>query len=102
VPIYVYAATCKHQAYAHERETRLIIVNQLEELASATDVRLRGSALVPHIASPFPIRKPGIIADIMIGPAATDQADDAVRTFLRKQKLPLSILHTSEIPYTAH
>jgi hypothetical protein len=101
VPIYIHAATCKHHAYAHERETRLLIVNQLEELAPVTEVRTRGSTLVPFIPSRFRVRSPGAITEIMIGPAAAEHADDAVRAFLRRQKLPLSILCSSEIPYTA-
>jgi hypothetical protein len=37
----------------------------------------------------------------MIGPAADELAEDAIRAFLRKHGLPLDILERSKIPYTA-
>jgi hypothetical protein len=101
VPIIIYAVTCKDAAYAHERETRLVITNQVSELAAVTKIRTRGSTLVPYIPSALAVRRRGAIREIMIGPAAAEMADDAVRTFLRTQGVPTSVLRKSNVPYTA-
>jgi hypothetical protein len=100
-PIFIYAVTSKHPAYAHEKETRLVIMNDLERLAPMTDLRTRGSSLVPYIPSPFRVRAPGALTSIIIGPAADRLSDDAVRTFLRTQRLSTEIVQQSGIPYTA-
>ena len=61
VPLFLYAVTCKHPAYAHERETRLIIMNDQGQLTPVTQMRTRGSDLVPYIPSPFRVRAPGAV-----------------------------------------
>src|SRR5205807_1816570 len=101
VSLFIYAITCKHAAYAHERETRLLLVNDRVELDPITQFRTRGSSLVPYIASPLRVRAPAAITRIIIGPAADDLADEAVRTLLRRYALPPDIVEKSEIPYTA-
>jgi hypothetical protein len=101
IPIIIYALTCKDPAYAHERETRLVIANQVGELAEVIKTRTRGSTLVPYIASPLAVRGRGAIREIMIGPSAAEMADDAVRTFLRSQGVSITVLSRSSIPYTA-
>jgi Protein of unknown function (DUF2971) len=101
VPIFVYSVTCKHPAYAHENETRLLLINNLEQLSPIIETRVRGSNLVPYIPIPMGVRSPGVITKIMIGPAADDLADEAIRALLRRQGLPLNILERSKIPYTA-
>ena len=101
VPIFSYAVKYKHPAYAHEKETRLLLVNDLNKLRSLIEMRVRGSSLVPYIPSPLRVRSPGAITKIMIGPAADELAEDAIRAFLRKYGLPLDILERSKIPYTA-
>jgi hypothetical protein len=100
-PIFSYAVTYKHPAYAHERETRLLLINDLNKLSSLIEMRVRGSSLVPYIPSPLRVRSPGAITKIMIGPAADELAEDAIRAFLRKHGLPLDILERSKVPYTA-
>jgi hypothetical protein len=100
-PIFSYAVTYKHPAYAHEKETRLLLVNDLNKLSSLIDMRVRGSSLVPYIPSPLRVRSPGAITKIVIGPAADELAEDAIRAFLHKHGLPLDILERSKIPYTA-
>ncbi len=101
VPIFTYSITCKHPAYEQEQETRLLLVNDLHRLGPFIETRTRGSALVPYIQSPLPVRKPGALTKIMIGPAADELADDAIRAFFRRQGLPLDILDKSDIPYAA-
>jgi hypothetical protein len=51
VSIFTYAVTCKHRAYKHERETRMLLVNQLDLLAPIIETRTRGSTLVPFTQS---------------------------------------------------
>ena len=101
VAIFTYAVTCKHRAYKHERETRMLLVNQLDILAPIIETRTRGSTLVPFIRSPLPVRSAGAITQIMIGPAADNLSDDAVRALLRRHGLPLDTVQQSDIPYTA-
>ena len=84
MPIFSYAVTYKHPAYAHEKETRLLLINDLNELSSVIKMRVRGSSLVPYIPSPLRVRSTGAITNIMIGPAADELAEDAIRAFLRK------------------
>jgi hypothetical protein len=101
VPIVVYSVTCKHPAYYHEEETRLLLINTLEQLSPLIETRVRGSNLVPYIPIRMPVREPGAITKIMIGPAADGYAEDAIRALLRRHRLPLDILQPSKIPYTA-
>ena len=75
VPIFLYAITSKHPAYSHESETRLLIINDLEKLGPITETRSRGSEIVPYIPSRLPVRSPGAITKIMIGPAARADSD---------------------------
>ena len=101
-PIFLLTMTCKHSAYAHERETRMLLANVREDLDPITQFRTRGPNLVPYVPSDFKVRKPGVITKIMVGPAAHDSADEAVRALLRKHGLSPDIVERSEIPYTAH
>lgn len=101
VPLFTYAITCKDKAYAHERETRLLLVNDRAELDPIIDFRTRGANLVPYVRSTMRVRAPGAITKIMVGPAADDLAEHAVQSLLRRHKLPPDIVQTSEIPYMA-
>lgn len=101
-PLLWYAATSKHEAYAHENETRLLAVNDIRKLAPFTETRVRGSSLVPYIPVPLRVRSPGALKKIILGPASRDFADDAVLALLRRHGLPTEIVEKSEIPYTSH
>jgi hypothetical protein len=89
--------TCKHAAFAHEREMRLLLVNDRSQLDPITEFRARGSSLVPYISSNLRVRGRGAITKVMIGPAADVLADDAVRAFLRRQGLPPDIAERRDI-----
>jgi len=101
VAMFRYAIMCKHPAYEHERETRLLLLGDRVDLDPHARFRTRGSTLVPYIASKFRVRGPGAITKIMVGPAADDLAVDAVRAFLRRHDLSPDLVEKSDIPYTA-
>jgi hypothetical protein len=102
VPMFHYAITSKHPAYEHERETRLLLLNDRVHLDPLCEFRTRGSTLVPYIPSPLPVRRPGAITKIVVGPAAADVlAEDAVRAFLRRHGLSPDLVQKSNIPFTA-
>jgi Protein of unknown function (DUF2971) len=101
VPIFSLASTCKHRAYRHEQETRILLVNDLGKLAPIIETRTRGSTLVPFIRSPLAVRSAGAITQIMIGPAAERMSDHAVRALLSRHGLPLDMVQQSDIPYSA-
>lgn len=100
-PLIWYSSTSKHAAYAHEQETRLIIVNDREKLDPITRTRARRSNLVPYIPSPFRVREKGALMKIMVGPAADRLAENAVQSLLASHGLPPDIVERSDIPYTA-
>jgi hypothetical protein len=54
VPLLWNCVTTKHPAYAHEAETRLILVNDKGKLAKVTKTRTRGPQLVSYIPIEFP------------------------------------------------
>lgn len=99
VPIFSYASTCKHPAYRHEQETRILLVNDLVKLAPIIDTRTRGSTLVPFIRIPLKVRSAGAITKVMLGPSSEKTSDDAVRMLLGRHGLPLDIVQQSDIPY---
>jgi hypothetical protein len=101
VAMFRYAITCKHPAYKHERETRLLLLGDRAELDPYARFRTRGSILVPYVASKFHVRAPGAITKIIVGPAADDLALDAVRALMRRHGLSPDLIEKSDIPYTA-
>lgn len=101
VPLFRHAITSKHPAYAHERETRLLLLNDRVQLDPLCQFRTRGSTLVPYVPSPLAIRTPGAITRIIVGPAADVLAEDAVRALLRRYGLSEDLVERSDIPYTA-
>jgi len=62
--------------------------------------RLRGSEIVPYIPHPRPIREPGIIVEIVVGPAAGPDAERTVRTMLDAFGINPET-NRSRIPYRA-
>lgn len=91
--------TTKHNAYALEQETRLLMVNGIDILKPYIETRIRGSELVPFIRAPMEIEQ-GNITKIVVGPAADENAEDAVGHLLRRQGIrPDGIVVRSDIPY---
>jgi hypothetical protein len=94
--------TSKHPGYRHEREVRLLILNQEGNLTRYIQTRRRGSSSepVPYIPHSRPIRK--IIKEIVVGPAAGADAEPTVRAMLDSFKIdPNTPIRRSDIPYRA-
>jgi hypothetical protein len=70
VPMFHHAITCKHRAFEHERETRLLLLNDRAELDPHARFRTRGPTLVPYVASALRVRAKDAITKIIVGPAA--------------------------------
>ena len=71
----------EHALWAREREVRLIVMGQTQNLAPHVRIR-RGD--VPYIAHPFGVRAPGGLHEIVIGPEAGDGAEAEVAQMLRE------------------
>jgi hypothetical protein len=94
--------TSKHPAYEHEKEVRLIILGQRNNLMPYITTRMRGSEIVPYIAHPRSIREPDNIVEIVVGPAAGIDAARSVRTMLDSFGVdPNVLVSRSDIPYRA-
>jgi Protein of unknown function (DUF2971) len=94
--------TSKDPAYEHEKEVRLIILGQRNNLMPYITTRMRGSEIVPYIAHPRPIREPHNIVEIVVGPAAGADAERSVRTMLDSFGVdPNVLVSRSDIPYRA-
>jgi hypothetical protein len=74
----------EHARWAREREIRLIVMGQTENLASYVRYRQRAAERVPYVAHSFRIRGPGALHEIVIGPAAGDEAKAEVAQMLLK------------------
>jgi hypothetical protein len=91
--------TSKHIAYENEREVRLVLMNQTENVAPYVRSRRRGGKIVPYIPHPFPVREPGAIQEIVIGPAAGADAGKRVQRMLEEHGLTGVAVRRSSIPY---
>jgi hypothetical protein len=101
-PIIWNCLTSKHPAYEHEQEVRLLIMGMPGRLSPHVTTRLRGSEIVPYIAHPMPLREPHHIAEIVVGPAASPDAERTVSTMLTSLGLDPNIaVGRSDIPYRA-
>jgi len=80
--------TSKHVSYEHEREVRLVLMNQTINLSPYVKTRMRGSERVPYVAHPFAIEAPGAIHEIVVGPSADVDAEDTLRRLLASCGLP--------------
>lgn len=99
-PLLMACATSKHRAYSAEREVRLIMMNDKERLAPYISTRIRRSELVPYITSPF-LERASDVTEIVIGPAATADTEDAIQSLLLSLKIDVPV-RRSEIPYRSH
>ena len=100
VPILWNSLTIKHPAYAHEAETRLILLNDISKLAHVIQTRTRNSQIVSFVPIGFPIGRNAMIQEIMVGPAAIGEAESGVENLLRAKNLLGHVtVTTSDIPY---
>ena len=98
-PLIWNALTSKHPAYEHEQEVRLVMVGIADKLAPFVKTRARGSDLVPYIPHPWDVREPGAIVEILVGPAAPPDAEDAVKALLAGYGITGVDVERSDIPY---
>jgi hypothetical protein len=99
VPMLWNSVTTKHDAYAAEREVRLIILGDLARFTSI-ETRVRNGDLVPFVRSCMSTHKEGDIVRVMIGPAAEPIAEDAVDNLLKTKGIdPVGRVCRSKIPY---
>jgi hypothetical protein len=74
----------EHARWAREREIRLIVMGQTENLSSYVRYRQRAAERVPYVAHPFRVRRPGALGEIVIGPAAGGEVKAEVAQMLRE------------------
>jgi hypothetical protein len=99
-PLIWNALTCKHSSYQHEAEVRLVILGLASKFKGKISRRHRTGKVVPFVKYDLPLSEPGVIAEIVIGPAAPRNAE----TLIRRQLLNAGISYKiktwrSKIPY---
>jgi hypothetical protein len=91
--------TVKGPSWEPEHEARLFILGERANLAPYVSTRSRGTETVPFIKHRMPLRAPGNITEILIGPAAPADAEDFVCSLLAPfHSDPRSIIRRSTIP----
>jgi hypothetical protein len=91
--------TIKHPAYKHEEEVRLSTQGTPEQLSPFIKTRLRGSEMVPYIPLGWPVRVPGNVMEIVVGPAAPPDAERTLKKFLSTVGMKFNDISRSDIPY---
>jgi Protein of unknown function (DUF2971) len=92
----------KHEAYSNERAVRLVIFGTSLAQKDHVKTRIRGPEIVPYMESDLPLRDKGGIVDIVVGPAASPTAKDAVQRLLQSFSIePANLIRESDIPYRA-
>lgn len=100
VEIMFRAISLKHDAYKNEAEMRLMMFSEHHPSKANVLMRNRGSVLVPYIEKDIPIRRPGCVFEIVVGPSAITTAEEAVRSMLGSYGLlPKVNVRRSGIPY---
>lgn len=97
----LYSLIVKEVEWAPEHEVRLVICGQVETLAPYVDTRLRDGdpTLVPYIKKNMPLRDPGVITEILIGPAAPPDAEEFACSLLEPfHSDPRTIVRRSDRP----
>lgn len=82
-PLIWYSLTAKHHAYRDEDEVRQVLLGAGDDLKPCIQTRVRGSEIVPYVAAPWRVREAGMIEEIVVGPAASFGAEEAVIAMLR-------------------
>jgi hypothetical protein len=92
----------KDSQHAKEQEVRLFIVGEIAKLAPYVSTRMRGDETVPFIKSDMPLLEPGRIVELVIGPAASPDAEDFACSLLAPfHPSPASIVRRSALPTEA-
>lgn len=98
-PLIWYSLTAKHHSYRDEDEVRQVLLGAGDHLKPYIQTRVRGSEIVPYIAAPWRVRDAGMIKEIVVGPAASLGAEEAVIAMLRSYGVSDVPVKRSEIPY---
>jgi hypothetical protein len=80
VPLIWNSITTKSEGWEHEHESRMLAINDLKNPHLPICRREDGRS---YVAIPIPLRKPGIITEIMVGADADSGIEDAVAKLLR-------------------
>jgi len=95
-----HSLTSKHDAYEHEKETRLVMIGSNGMLDPFIKTRMRGKEVVPYIPHRMPLKRNGSLAEIIIGPAAPEGAKQAVEDILAELGVEGKVaVNRSPIPY---
>jgi hypothetical protein len=70
--------------YANEREVRYLVLN----LRGKFDAHRKTFDGKPYIEAKLPLKEPGSLAEILVGPHAPDDAEEKLRQFLDAQAYP--------------
>jgi hypothetical protein len=99
-PLIWNALTCKHPGYKHEAEVRLVILGQVSKFRGKLSKRSRNGKSVPYIPYDLPLREPGTIAEIVIGPAAAKGTEAKIKRMLKSAGVGYPVrVRRSRIPY---
>jgi hypothetical protein len=99
-PLLWNALTCKHPAYEHEAEVRMIILGEKKKFKGKISKRTRNGRVIPHIPRRLPLRERGSITEIVIGPAAPKGAERDIRKLIKSLGMDSKIpVRRSRIPY---
>lgn len=98
-PLIWYSLTAKHHAYRDEKEVRQVLLGAGDDLKPYIQTRVRGSEIVPYVAVPWRVRDAGMIKEIVVGPAASLGAEEAVKAMLRSYRVNGVKVTRSKIPY---
>ena len=94
--------TSKHEAYAHEREVRLMMLGLHTKLKPYIETRIKNGGLVAFVKHAMPIKEPGSIVEVVVGPSAGVDTEHAVRSLLNSAGIgPTVPIRHSDIPYRA-
>jgi len=98
-PILWYSLTCKDGAYESESEVRLLMIHGKGN-EQKIETRIRKSEFVSFVRYPLHLGQISNIAQIVVGPAASEISKSGIRHFVQSLGLnPDNVLKPSLIPY---
>lgn len=90
--------TVKGADWQPENEVRLFILGERTRMMPVVSTRLRGTETVPYIKHRMPLRTPGNITELLIGPKAPPDAEDFACSLLAPfHSDPRSIVRRSTV-----
>ncbi|MGX4803998.1 DUF2971 domain-containing protein [Bradyrhizobium guangdongense] len=99
-PLIWNSLTCKHPGYQHEAEVRLVILGRASRFRGKLSKRTRNGRTVPYIPYDVRLREPGMITEIIIGPAAPAGTTAKIKQILKAAGISYSVpIRRSTIPY---